>query len=430
MFKIKRKLKEFKNKGEKIKIALLGCGKMGSSLLSQISNVDGMDIVLVIDHTSEKARKALINSGISEDKIIVTNDIKQAREAIDKGFFVVSENYKFSYKLFQIQALVDCTGNPPFGAEIATKAIQYHKHIISLNVECDAVVGPILLDMAKKAGVIYTGSAGDEPGAIIDLCDFAMGAGFDVLFAAKGKNNPLDRNATPDSLKEEALSKGLSPRMLTSFVDGTNTMVELNAVCNCLGFLPDIDGCYGIETNPKNATEDYKLEINGGVFESYNRVDFSPGMAPGVFLIVTSDKEEVKDTMKYLGYGDGPNYLLFRPYHLTSLETPISIYNAIIENEATIAPIQGQVADTITIAKRDIKKGEKIDGIGSDKVYGLLVSHDTQQNGNLLPISLIDKNTTAKVDIKKSTRITYDMVNLDEESTIYVLRRKQDSMKL
>lgn len=430
MFKISRKLKELQNSGAKIKLALVGCGKMGSSLTSQIQALDAMDIVLIIDHTVDKGVNAFVNSGIDREKIIITDDISEAREAIDKGFYVVSENYKFAYKLLQIKAVIDATGNPPFGAELATKAIQYHKHIIMLNVECDSVVGPVLYDMAKKAGVVYTGTAGDEPGAIIDLCDFALGSGFEILVAAKGKNNPLDKHKTPKDLEEEALSKGLSPKMLTSFVDGTNTMIELTSVCNCLGFRPDVDGCHGIPTTPKNAVEDFKLKEDGGVLNSYKVVEFSKGMAPGVFLIVTSDKKEVRDLMKYLGLGDGPNYVLYRPYHLTSLETPITIYNAVLENEATIAPLQGQVVDTITVAKRDIKKGELIEGIGSDRVYGTIVRHEKVMTDRLLPIGIITEKTIATKDIAKDTYITEDMVELDEEATITRLRRIQNSMKL
>lgn len=430
MFKINRKLKELKHNGENISLAIIGCGKMGSSLISQLSSLDAMKVKLVIEHTPQKAKESLIKSGISEDKIIETEDFDEAYEILDKGYVVVSKNYHLAYQLLQINAVVDATGNPPFGAEIASKAIQYHKHVITLNVECDAVVGPILNDMAKKAGVVYTGSAGDEPGAIIELCDFAFGIGMEILVAAKGKNNPLNNYATPESLRDEAISKNLSPKMLTSFVDGTNSMIELNSVCNCLGFLPDTFGCHGIKTSPETAVEDFKLKEEGGLLNSYKVVEFSEGMAPGVFLIVTSDKEEVKDLMKYLGLGDGPNYILYRPYHLTSLETPISIYNAVVENEATIAPIHGQVADTVTVAKRDIKKGETLDGIGSNKVFGKLTSHRRSIEEDLLPIALITSKTKALVDIAKDTVIDLSMIELDEEATITKLRRRQNSMKL
>lgn len=430
MFKINRKLKELKHNGERISLAVLGCGKMGASLINQIGDIDAIEVAIVIEHTPKKGRDSLIASGVSSDKIVETNSYDEAYEALNKGFVVISSNYKLAYELLQITAVVDATGNPAFGAEIAVKTIQYHKHMISLNVECDAVVGPILYDMAKKAGVVYTGIAGDEPGSIIELCDFAYGIGLEILVAGKGKNNPLGNYATAESLKDEAESKDLSPRMLTSFVDGTNTMIELNSVCNALGFLPDTFGCHGIKTNPEYAVEDFKLKEDGGVLSSYKVVEYSPGMAPGVFLIVTSDKKEVRDLMKFLGFGDGPNYLLFRPYHLTSLETPITIYNAVIEKEPTIVPLHGQVADTVTIAKRDIKKGEYLEGIGSDRVFGKLTAHTRSIKEDLLPIAVITEKTRALVDIPKDTIIDLSMVELDEEAEITKLRRRQNSMKL
>lgn len=430
MLKINRNLREMKDNGESIKLAIIGCGKMGSSLISQLSKIDAMEVKLVVDRNPRKAIKALVQAGISEDKIIYTDDYNEGYEVLEKGFVAVSTNHRLAYKLLQINAVVDCTGNPPFGAVIARKTIQYHKHMISFNVECDATVGPVLHDMAKKAGVVYTGILGDEPGAIMDLVDNAYGMGLKVLVAAKGKNNPLDNYATAEILEEEAKKKGLSPRMLTSFVDGTNTMIELNAVCNALGFLPDTFGCHGITTSPDRAVEDFKLKADGGVLNSYGIVDFSPGMAPGVFIIVTSDQEDVRDLMKFLGFGDGPNYLLYRPYHLTSLEAPITIYDAVVENEPSIAPIHGQVADTVTVAKRDIKKGEKLEGIGSDRVFGKLTSHDRCLNEDLLPIGLITPNTEAIVDIKKDTVIDMSMVKIDEKATITRLRRRQNSMKL
>lgn len=430
MFKISRELNEMKYNGESIKLAIMGAGKMGTSLISQLANIDAMEVKLVIDRTPQKAIEALKKAGVAEDKIIYTDDYNEGYEILEKGYVCVSTNYRLCYKLLQINAVVDCTGNPSFGAVIARKTIQYHKHMISFNVECEATVGPVLHDMAKKAGVVYTGILGDEPGAIIDLCENAFGMGLDVLVAGKGKNNRLDEYATPESLKEEAKEKNLSPKMLTSFVDGTNTMIELTSVCNALGFLPDTFGCHGIESSPETAVEDFKLKQDGGNLDNYKVVEFSRGMAPGVFIIVTSDKEDVRDLMKFLGFGDGPNYLMYRPYHLTSLEAPITIFKAVVENEATIAPIQGQVADTVTIAKRDIKKGETLDGIGSEKVYGKITSHTRSMREDLLPIGMITEKTVATVDIPKDTLIDMTMVEIDDRATVTRLRRRQNSMKL
>ena len=430
MFKISRDLNEMKYNGDSIKLAIMGAGKMGTSLISQLSNMDAMEVKLVFDRTPQKAIEALKKAGVAEDKIIYTDDYNEGYEVLEKGYVCVSTNYRLCYKLLQINAVVDCTGNPSFGAVIARKTIQYHKHMISFNVECEATVGPVLNDMAKKAGVVYTGILGDEPGAIIDLCENAFGMGLDVLVAGKGKNNRLDEYVTPEDLKEEAKEKKLSAKMLTSFVDGTNTMIELTSVCNALGFLPDTFGCHGIASSPESAVEDFKLKQDGGNLDNYKVVEFSKGMAPGVFIIVTSDKEDVRDLMKFLGFGDGPNYLTYRPYHLTSLEAPITIYKAVVENEATIAPIQGQVADTVTIAKRDIKKGETLDGIGSEKVYGKITSHTRSMKEDLLPIGMITEKTIATVDIPKDSLIDMTMVEVDDRATVTRLRRRQNSMKL
>lgn len=430
MYKIERKLKEIDKRGEAFKLAIIGAGMMGSSLIAQIQTISAMEVGVVIEHTPQKGVEALVNSGIPPEKIVVTDDITEAAGANDEGKIVVSKNYKLSYKLLQIRAIVDCSGRPDFGALIGQKAIQYHKHIISLNVECDSAVGPILYNQAKKAGVVYTGIDGDEPGAIMQLVDFASGLGLEILVAGKGKNNPLDNYATPKTLEEKASSQGLSPRMLTSFVDGTNSMIELNSVCNCTGFKPDTFGCHGIKTDPSRAVEDFKLKEDGGVLNSYKIVEFSPGMAPGVFLIVTSSQKRIRDLMKYLGLGEGPNYLLYRPYHLTSLETPITIYNAVVEGEATIAPLNGQVADTVTVAKRDIKKGETLEGIGSEKVFGKLTTHEACLKEAWVPISLITEKAVARVDIKKDTIITGDLVDLDEGAEIVKLRRQQDRLGL
>ncbi len=430
MFRMKRKLTKLNLMGDKVRIGLVGVGKMGRGLIHQMSRIDGMRPSLIVDEVPEKAYEALITAGVDRQDIVRTNSLTEAKLAIEKDKFIVSEDYELGYKLEKIEAMVDATGNPPFGAKMAYDSLNNGKHVIMLNVECDAVVGPILNMIAKKNDVVYTGSAGDEPGAIVELADFAISLGFDLLSVGKGKNNPMNKYITEDDVREEALKKGLYPKILTSFIDGTNTMIELNSVANALGFVPDIMGCHGVTTNPKEIANVFKLKSQGGVLNKYGIVDFAFGMAPGVFAIVTSEAEEVKELMKYLKMGDGPNYSLYRPYHLTSLETPITIYDAIVDKEPTIVPLQGQVADVITVAKRDLKKGEKLEGMGSKQVYGTLVTHEEQKSGNYLPIALIGKKTELLVDVKKDEIIRYDMVKLDEDSLIVKLREEQDSLGL
>lgn len=430
MFRMKKKLRKLKESGNTVRVGLVGAGKMGKGLINQMLRIEGMLPSVVADENVEKARLAFSSAGIKSEDIIYTNSLEKAKVAMEKEKFIITEDYKLTYLLNQVQGVIDATGNAPFGAIFAKESIENHKNVIMLNVECDAVVGPILYEKARQNKVIYTGTAGDEPGAIMELADFAVGAGFKLLALGKGKNNPLNNYATEDDLMEEAREKGLYPKILTAFVDGSNTMIELTAVANATGFLPDVFGCHGITTEISNITEKFSLKEQGGILNNYNIVDFAFGIAPGVFAIVTSDSKEVNELMKYLGMGKGPNYVLYRPYHLTSLETPITVYNAIVEKEATIAPEKGQVADVVTIAKKDLKKGDTLEGIGGKSVFGKITSHRIQKENNYLPIGLITKHTRLKRDIKKDEIITYDCVELEEDHIITKLRRMQDKLGL
>lgn len=430
MFRMKNKLNNLYNANKEVKFALVGAGKMGKGLVNQLSRIKGLTSSVVIDEKPEKAMEALISSGVRKSDITTSNNIKIIENSIKNGMYVVSDDYSIACKLPDIKGVVDATGNPPFGAILAMEAIENRKHTIMLNVECDAVIGPYLYNLAKKKNVIYTGSAGDEPGAIMELADFALGAGFKLLAVGKGKNNPLNYYITEDDVREEALSKGLYPKMLAGFIDGTNTMIELTSAANALGFVPDVIGCHGPTTTANELGKLFSLKEQGGILNNYKTVDFAFGVAPGVYAIVTSDSDEVHDLMKYLKMGDGPNYAIYRPYHLTSLETPITIYNAIVEKESTIVPACGQVSDTVTVAKRDLKAGEILEGIGGKSVFGTITSHADQKNRNLLPIAMITKKTKLKVDVKKDELITLDMVELDEDHIITKLRRKQDKLGL
>ena len=193
---------------------------------------------------------------------------------------------------------------PEIGARVAFDAIHNGKHDVMLNVEADVTIGPILGRMGRSTGVVYTGSAGDEPGVIMELYDFARSLGFEVVAAGKGKNNPLELLATPESLADEAASKQMNPKMLASFVDGTKTMVEMAAVANATGMTPDKPGMHGPEeTLPDRLAGLFSLEEEGGILTGYDAVDYVRGVAPGVFIIVRSEAEPVRETLEYLGQG-------------------------------------------------------------------------------------------------------------------------------
>ena len=427
MLGLNNKLKELHENKRPIKVSLVGAGLMGKGLVSQMMLVKGMIPSLVVSHKISDALEAYTLAGISRDDIIVARTLEEINVGIEKNKFVVSDVTEYATKANLIDVVVDATGVPNTGAKIAFDAILNKKHTVMLNVEADVVVGPILNKLAKSAGVVYTGTAGDEPGSVKEIVDFAEATGFEVLAVGKGKNNPIDYDATPESVKEQAMKSKLKPLRLASFIDGTNTMVEMAAMANATGFIPDVRGGHGPTTDPKGLPKIYSLKEEGGILNKYKIVDYAHGVAPGVFVIVTTSLPQVHHEMRFLKMGDGPNYVLYRPYHLTSLETPISIARAALYNEATIAPIYDKpVAEVITMAKMDLKKGQRLDGIGEYTVIGSIDTYETAKRENLLPIGLVNENTIVKQDIKKGEFITYDMVELDKSTMIYKLRQLQD----
>lgn len=415
-------LNKYVEAGKFINVFVIGTGFMGSSLVSQLNQIDGFKCNIIHNRTKEKAIDTFHSCEITDDKIKFIDDIKDYN--LD-DFFIIEDPYKFM-ELKEIDVVVDATGSTYEGAKIASKAIECKKHIVSLNVECDVVVGPILSKMAKENGVCYTGIAGDEPGSVKEMYDFAKLLGFEVLAIGKGKNNPLDLDANYETVYEEAKRKQLSPHMLATFVDGSKTMEELTMMCNATGFKPDKMGAHGIEASLSDLDQKLKLKSDGGILNSYSIADFVFGIAPGVFIMVRANNELMDYEMRFLKVGKGPNYILYRPYHLTSIEAPISILQAYFFGTPTIAPLCDKpFADTVAVAKIDLKKGDRLDRAGGKTAYGTITTYEDSIENNYLPYGFISDDVVLKRDVQKGQIIEYDDVLLPE-SKLLELRKEMD----
>jgi predicted homoserine dehydrogenase-like protein len=424
---LNRKLKERERQGAPIRVGLVGAGQMGRGLIAQIAGMAGMKVVAAADLSVANARHAYRRASYPEQAVVQTRDVDQADRAIASGSVVVTSDADLVVHLREVDVIVDATGHPNVGARVAQQAIRQKKHMVMLNVEADVTIGPYLKKLADASGVVYTGSAGDEPGAIMELYDFADALAFDIVALGKGKNNPLDRQATPDSCAAEARRKKASPKMLASFKDGTKTMVEMNAVSNATGFLPDIPGMHGPHAHLNELPSLFRLKQEGGLLTSKRVVDYVNGVAPGVFAVITSESEEIREQLGYLSMGAGPHYVLYRPYHLTSLETPLSVARAFLEGEPTIAPYYGRVSETVAVAKKDLFPGEKMDEIGGFTAYGRLVTAEEQQALRALPIGLISPDVVMKRRVSKGAIITADDIEFQAKSDIVRMREQMDA---
>ena len=371
-------------------------------------------------------------AGISDEDIAVAKTLEEANRYMEQGKYVATENADFISHANLVEVAIDVTGVPEVGVKIAIDAMNNKKHVVMMDVETDVVIGSYLKKLGDRNGVIYTGSAGDEPGAVMELYSFARAMGMEVKVMGKGKNNKLDYDCNPDTVLEEATRRKMSPRMLTSFKDGTKTMVEMTAMSNATGLIPDVIGGHGPSASPKDRcaelNEIFKLKKDGGILNQHGVVEYVNGIAPGVFVTVTTQNEEIAYQMGYHSMGPGPLWTLYRPYHLCNLETPLTVAKIVIDGEPTIIPLDGPISECIAVAKRDLKAGETIDGIGGYTTYGsIATAQETYEKGYVV-YALVNKNTRMKCDVKKGTLLTLDMVELDTSTQLYQVRKEQDKM--
>lgn len=410
-----------------MRTAVIGAGFMGKGLVYQLSKMPGMRPSLVVNRSVEKGIAAYVESGFRREQILVSDDPKALAVAVMEKRPAVTAESEIAGKIATLDVVIEATGAVELGAREALACIANKKHFISLNAETDGTLGCLLKKKADEAGVVYSNADGDQPGVIMRMIEYCQGCGFDVLAAVNCKGF-MNIDATPDSIREWAVKQNTSPRMTCAFTDGTKMNIEQNVVCNASGLIPARRGMIGVKTDQKNAIRDFEatgaLPKPGepGIVDYTLAGDFGGG----IFILARGkNREFVQPYLRYLKMGDGPNYLFFRPYHLCHIETPLSAAEAVIYREPTVAPMGRPVAHTITLAKRDLKAGEVLDGIGGFNQYGEL--EVAEKARGLLPIGLAD-NVRLTRDVKKGEAIAEDGVELDESSLLVKLWREQLKM--
>jgi predicted homoserine dehydrogenase-like protein len=432
MLNMDQKLIKREAEGKIIRTGIVGAGQMGRGMVTQMALMKGIMPAIVSDIKMENVINAFHYAGIKDEDIAVAKTLEDANKYMEMGKYVATENSDLIAQANLVECAIDVTGVPEVGVKIATDALNNHKHVVMMDVETDVVIGSYLKKLGDKNGVIYTGSAGDEPGAVMELYSFAKAMGMQVKVMGKGKNNKLDYECNPDSVLEEATRRKMSPRMLCAFKDGTKTMVEMTAMSNATGLVPDVIGGHGPKASPdercKELNDIFKLKQDGGILSKHGVVEFVNGIAPGVFVTVATENEEIAYQMQYHSMGPGPLWTLYRPYHLCNLETPLTVAKAVIDGEPTIIPIDGPVSECITVAKKDLKAGEYIDGIGGYTTYGsIATAKETYEKGYVL-FGLVNKKARMVKDAKKGQLLTLDMVALDTSTQLYKTRKEQDAM--
>ncbi len=415
--------------GRPVRVGLVGCGEMGTDIVTQVAHMRGIEIAAIADTRTERVHEAIRiagrdagSAGEAENAAAVAALVEAGRTAIvpDGALVAMSEH---------IDVLVDATGKPAVGAEIGLAAMEHGKHLVMMNVEADVTIGAWLKQAAERLGVVYSLGAGDEPSSCMELIEFVSAMGHRVVAAGKGKNNPLNHDATPDAYEEEARRRNMNPRMLVEFVDGSKTMVEMAAIANATGLVPDRPGMHGPACSREELSRVLCPVEDGGILSRKGVVDFSigKGVAPGVFVVAEMAHPRLRERMGDLKLGEGPYYTFYRPYHLTSLEVPLTCARAVLYGKPDMVPLDRPVAEVCALAKRDLAPGERLDAIGEYSYRSWIMTAEEARARRAVPCGLLEGGTTTAA-IGKGELLTYENCRPDRESRLVRLRELQDEM--
>nr|WP_157212639.1 Gfo/Idh/MocA family oxidoreductase [Herbaspirillum sp. CF444] len=400
-----QQLKALVEAGKPVRVGLIGAGKFGSMFLSQVPRTPGVHLLGIADLSPARAKQALARVGWKDDM----HAARSWDEALRDGSTFVQDDAEAMISHPQLDIVIDATGSPAAGIRHALLCCRHRKHIIMVNVEADALAGPLLARRAAEAGIIYSMAYGDQPALIAELVDWARTSGFEVVCAGKGtKYLPVYHQSTPDTVwghygfsEAQVASGDFNAQMFNSFLDGTKSALEMGAVANACGLTPGADGLAFPPCGVDDLPNILKPASAGGILSHSGTVEVVSSLERdgrpvfrdlrwGVYVTFEAPSDYVRDCFAQYGLktdASGRYATMYKPYHLIGLELGISVANIAVRGQPTGNTLTFS-GDTVATAKRDLKPGEKLDGEGGHMVYGKLMPAVDSLNAEALPIGL------------------------------------------
>jgi predicted homoserine dehydrogenase-like protein len=425
---IARELRQRADEGRPIRIGVIGSGEMGTDLVTQGALMPGIQIAAIATRRPHTAREAMVIAYGDDAHAVEAENQGKVSAAIEAGKIAITAVDTMVTNPL-IDVVIDATGKPGVAADFDLLAMENGKHLVMMNVEADVTIGPYLKREADRLGVVYSVGAGDEPSSCMELIEFATALGYRIVAAGKGKNNPLNHHAVPDDYREEATRRNMNPRMLVEFVDGSKTMVEMCCIANATGLVPDVPGMHGPKADRDQMVKVLIPAADGGILGRKGVVDFTvgKGVAPGVFVIVEAEHPRIIERMDDLHVGVGPYYAFFRPYHLTSLEVPLTAARIMLHGKPDMVPLPEPVAEVCAVAKRDLKAGERFDAIGETCYRSFILAITDARARRAVPVGLLEGGTVT-APVRKGELLTRDNAQPDRSTRLHALRQLQDQM--
>lgn len=378
-------LERLEAQGHPIRVGMIGAGATGRAIALQLGTpVPGMRLVAIANRTPQHAERAFREGGFRE-----WAEVSKAGDAaaqIDRGIPVLTDDPFILTACDAVDVVVEVTGTIETAAATVLDAFCHGKHVVLVNAELDSLVGPILKARADQAGVVFTNTDGDEPGVAMTLLRYLRTLGLRVVAAGNIKGM-VDYYRNPDTQRAFAEKHDQDVRKVTSFADSTKLSMEATLISNATGFRVAQRGMIGPRC-------DYVREIGARLPAAQmlqtGLVDYALGAAPhtGAFVVVHEESPLKKTQLAYYKLGDGPFYVFYTPFHLPHLQIASTIARAFLHHDATVAPVGGPVCEVVSIAKRDLKSGERLDGIGGYCTYGLIDNAVSARAMGALPIGL------------------------------------------
>jgi predicted homoserine dehydrogenase-like protein len=416
------------DEGKPVRIGVIGSGEMGTDLVTQCMLMQGVELVAMSTRRPHTARHAVTIAYGDDSRAVESDTQSKVTAAIEaKRLAITSNELLVTHPL--VDVVVDATGKPGVAADFDLMAMQHGKHVVMMNVEADVTIGPYLKQQADRLGVIYTIGAGDEPSSCMELIEFASALGYTIVSAGKGKNNAFNPDAVPDDYRDEAERRNMNPRMLVEFVDGSKTMVEMAAIANATGLVPDVPGMHGPDATRETLAKVLIPREDGGLLSKKGVVDYTvgKGVAPGVFVVVEATHPRIIERMDDLHVGKGPYYAFHRPYHLTSLEVPLTAARIMLYGKPDMVPLPRPVAEVCAVAKRDLSTGETFDAIGETCYRSWTMTVAEARAARAAPVGLLEGGKVLK-PVRKGELLTAENAAPDPSTRLFALRRKQDEM--
>ena len=380
-------LRELESTGRPIRVGMSGAGATGRAIALQLGTpVPGIRLVAIANRTPAHGERAFREAGITGWSRVSSS--QEAEAKISQGVPVLTDDPSLLTACEAVDIMVEVTGTVEAGLRVALDSFRHGKHVVLVNAELDSFIGPILKAKADQAGVVLTHTDGDEPGVAMTLLRYLRSLGLRPV-AAGNLKGMVDYYRNPDTQRAFAEKNDQDARKVTSFADSTKLSMEATVLANATGFHVGRRGMYGPAC--KEVREMANLLPAERMLDT-GLVDYALGAAPytGAFVIIHEESALKKAQLAYYKLGDGPFYVFYTPFHLPHIQLASTIGRAIVLRDATVAPISGPVCEVVTVAKRDLKTGERLDGVGGFCSYGLVENAAAARGMSALPIALSD----------------------------------------